>query len=230
MKMQESTVNWLGQEFLFLSADAPVTGNAAKDTQALFASFERVLGRHGLSLADSLRSRLYGCDRAARDAASEVRSAVLAGPARCATSSYIAPDRLMAGTRVAMDLIAGRSGDKTVKAIRENDPPRTPCRYLTWGPLVVLSGQTCTDPTLEAQVLGDILPRITTYLNEAGSGWDRVAEANCFLHEEETPARMRELFIQHAGCLPPRFACHRVAGYSAPGKRVEIEISATRNS
>lgn len=227
--MQESTVNWLGEEFVFLSAEAPRGGDATTDTRALFADFERVLTGYGLSLADSLRSRLYGRDRAARDAASEVRSAVLAGPARCATSSYIAPDRLTAGARVAMDLIAGISNGGLVKTIRENDPPRTPCRYLTWGPLVVLSGQTCTDPTLEAQVLGDILPRITTYIHEAGSGWDRVAEANCFLHEDETPARMRELFVQHTGCLPPRFACHTVAGYSAPGKRVEIEITATRN-
>ncbi len=226
--MQESTVNWLGQEFVFLSAEAPAGNDATAETQALFASFERVLAGHGLSLADSLRSRLYGRDRAARDAASVVRSAVMAGPARCATSSYIAPDRLTANTRVAMDLIAGRSDGELVKTLRENDPPRTPCRYLTWGSLVVLSGQTCTDPTLEAQVLGDILPRITTYLEEAGSGWDQVAEANCFLHQDETPKRMRELFIQHAGQLPPRFACHRVAGYSAPGKRVEIEITAIR--
>lgn len=227
--MRESTVNWLGQEFVFLSAEAPQTTDATTDTQALFDAFGRCLTGHGLSLADSLRSRLYGRDRAARDAASEVRSAVLAGPARCATSSYIAPDRLTAGTRVAMDLIAGISNGELVKAIRENDPPRTPCRYLTWGPIMVLSGQTCTDPTLESQVLGDILPRISTYLQEAGSGWDRVAEANCFLHEDETPAHMRALFIQHTGCLPPRFACHKVAGYSAPGKRVEIEITATRN-
>jgi enamine deaminase RidA (YjgF/YER057c/UK114 family) len=226
--MHESTVNWLGQEFVFLSAEAPQTADATTDTQALFDAFGRCLAGHGLSLADSLRSRLYGRDRAARDAASDVRSAVLSGPARCATSSYIAPDRLGAETRVAMDLIAGKPAPGTVKKIRENDPPRTPCRYLTWGPLVVLSGQTCTDPGLKDQVLGDILPRITTYLGEAGSSWEQVAEANCFLHEDETPAQMRALYMEHTGILPPRFACHRVAGYSAPGKRVEIEITAMR--
>jgi enamine deaminase RidA (YjgF/YER057c/UK114 family) len=81
---------------------------------------------------------------------------------------------------------------------------------------------------LEAQVLGDILPRIGRYLGEAGSGWDRVAEANCFLHDNESSADMRALFLKAASCLPPRFACHRVSGYSAPGKLVEVEITATR--
>jgi enamine deaminase RidA (YjgF/YER057c/UK114 family) len=226
--MRESVLNWLGQEFIVLSAEAPAGGDAAADTQALFATFGAALALHGLTLADTVRSRLYGRDRATRDAGSNVRANVLSGPARCATSSYIAPSRLLPGTDIAMDLIALRPRPGLEKKIRENNPPRTPCRYLTCGPLMILSGQTCTDPTLEAQVAGDILPRITRYLGEAGSGWEQVAEANCFLHESESADHMRALFLRTAKALPPRFACHRVAGYSAPGKLVEIEVTATR--
>lgn len=226
--MHESTVNWLGQEFIFLSAEARPAQDAAAETRALFDVFAKTLAGHGLGFEHTVRSRLYGRDRAARDAGSVVRLDVLSGPARCATSSYIAPDRLHGAAAIAMDLIALRPGPGFEKKIRENDPPRTPCRYLTCGPLMVLSGQTCTDPTLEAQVLGDILPRIGNYLTEAGSGWDRVAEVNCFLHESETAAHMRQLFADAVPVMPPRFACHRVSGYSAPGKLVEIEVTATR--
>ena len=226
--MQESVLNWLGQEFVVLSGAAPSSGDAAAQTHALFAAFTDALGRHGLELGDTVRSRLYGRDRAIRDAASIVRAEALSGPARCATSSYIAPARLPARADIAMDLIALRPGPGLEKKIRENHPPRTPCRYLTRGPLMILSGQTCTDPTLEAQVQGDIMPRITGYLGEVGSDWGRVAEANCFLHESQSPARMRELYLSIAGTLPPHFACHRVSGYSAPGKLVEMEITATR--
>jgi enamine deaminase RidA (YjgF/YER057c/UK114 family) len=228
--MQESVLDWLGQEFVVLSGAAAGGGDAAAQTHELFAAFAEALGRHGLALKDTVRSRLYGRDRATRDAGSGVRVDVLSGPARCATSSYIAPVRLPSGADIAMDLIALRPRPGLAKQIRENDPPRTPCRYLTCGPLMILSGQTCTDPTLEAQVQGDILPRIAGYLGEVGSAWNDVAEANCFLHESQSPARMRELYLSIARVLPPRFACHRVAGYSAPGKLVEIEITATRRS
>lgn len=226
--MRESIVNWLGQEFVFLSAEAAPAADGDAGARGLFESFAAALAAHGLGLANTVRSRLYGRDRAARDAASDVRAEVLAGPARCATSSYIAPARLGPSASVAMDLIALRPGPGLDKRIRENDPPRTPCRYITCGPLMILSGQTCTVPTLEAQVLGDILPRIGGYLQEAGSGWDRVAEVNCFLHESETAARMRALFLQVAPTLPPTFSCHRVSGYSAPGKLVEVEVTASR--
>jgi enamine deaminase RidA (YjgF/YER057c/UK114 family) len=226
--MRESVLDWLGQEFMVLSAEAPAEGGPEKDTRALFAAFSDALSRHGLGLEHAVRSRLYGRDRAARDAGSNVRMEILSGPARCATSSYIAPARLNDGVNIAMDLMALRPGAELEKVVRENNPPRTPCRYITCGPLMILSGQTCTDPTLEAQVLGDILPRIGRYLREAGSGWDRVAEANCFLHESESAAHMRELFLKAASCLPPRFACHRVSGYSAPGKLIEVEVTATR--
>ncbi|MGE0653343.1 MAG: Rid family hydrolase [Alphaproteobacteria bacterium] len=226
--MREIVLDWLGQEFVVLSAEASAGDDPETGTRALFAAFREALSRHGLGLENSVRSRLYGRDRPARDAGSDIRMAVLSGPARCATSSYIAPGRLGPSVEIAMDLIALRPGNGLDKNVRENNPPRTPCRYITCGPLMILSGQTCTDPTLEAQVAGDILPRIGRYLGETGSGWDRIAEANCFLHESESPKNMRALYLKVAPCLPPRFACHRVSGYSAPGKLVEIEITATR--
>lgn len=224
--MRESTFHWLGFDFVALSAEAHGGGDAAVQCERLFARFAAALDRHGLDLAATVRSRLFARDRASRDAASEVRVQTLSGPARAATSSYIAPARFDSPAAVAMDLIAVRPRAGCAKRIRENDPPRTPCRWLTCGPLIVFSGQTAVLPDLEIQAITDILPRLTAYLEEEGCGWGEVAEVNCYLHKDESPEHMRELFLRIAPALPPMFACHPVEGYSAPGKRVEVEVTA----
>ena len=227
--MRVSVYNWLGQEFVELSAEAPTLASATAETEALFAAFGEVLGDHGLGLADTVRSRIFGRHRGARDEASVVRGKTLSGPARAATSSYIAPALLASDAKVAMDLIALEPGPGLEKTLRENDPPRLPCRYLTRGPLVVLSGQTAVLPTLEAQVKTDILPRITEYLAEAGSGWDRVELTSCYLHASESPDHMRALFTDMVPTLPRRFEIRFVEGYSAEGKLVEVEVTALRD-
>jgi enamine deaminase RidA (YjgF/YER057c/UK114 family) len=227
--MRISVFNWLGQEFVALSAEAPISATARAGMETLFAAAELALIDHGLSLADTVRSRIFGCDRTARDDASDVRKEALSGPARAATSSYVAPALFASDARTAMDLIALRPGPGLTKVIRENDPPRLPCRYLTCGPLVVLSGQTVVLPTLEDQVTTDILPRITEYLNEAGSSWDQVALTSCYLHASQSPGHMRDLFTRMVPALPPRFEIQFVEGYSAEGKLVEVEVTALRD-
>lgn len=228
--MRESVLNWLGFELVTLSAEADVKGDATRQCARLFDRFADALAQRGLDLSAAVRSRLFGRDRAARDAASATRVERLSGPARCATSSYIAPKRFSSDADVAMDLIAVRPHGALSKRIRENDPMRTPCRWLTFGPLIVFSGQTAVLPTLEMQVTTDILPRITSYLEEEQCGWKHVAEVNCYLHREEDPAFMRDLYLRFAPNLPPRFACHPVEGYSARGKRVEIEVTAQKDT
>ena len=228
--MHIGVTNWLGMEFIELSAECEPGTTARVGTESLFAAFADVLGDHGLTLADSLRSRLFGRDRAARDEASDVRGETLAGPARAATSSYIAPALFASGAKVAMDLIARRPGPGLDKAIRENEPPRLPCRYLTCGPLIVMSGQTAVLPSLEVQLKTDILPRITAYLAEAGSGWKQVVQTTCYLHASQAPDRLRGLFSEAVPVMPQRFEIRFVEGYSAEGKLVEVEVTAMRES
>ncbi len=228
--MHIGVTNWLGMEFIELSAESEPGTTARNETDSLFAAFADVLGDHGLTLADSLRSRLFGRDRAARDDASDVRRETLAGPARAATSSYIAPAVFASGAKVAMDLIARRPGPGLEKAIRENEPPRLPCRYLTCGPLIVFSGLTAVLPGLEVQLKTDILPRITEYLAEAGSSWKQVVQTTCYLHTSQGPDRLRGLFSEAVPVMPQRFEIRFVEGYSAEGKLVEVEVTALRES
>ena len=226
--MRVSVLNWLGFEFIELSAEAKAGPDAATQAKELFARFEQTLATHGLSMADTVRSRLFATDRAARDSASEVRVAKLAGPARAATSSYIAPKLFASNANVAMDLIALRPRPGMSKKIRENNPPRTPCRWLTVGPLIVFSGQTVVLPTLDIQVTTDILPRISQYLAEEKSDWSQVAQVSCYLHASQTAAHMREVFHKVVPNVPPRFEVRFVEGYSLEGKLVEVEVTALR--
>jgi enamine deaminase RidA (YjgF/YER057c/UK114 family) len=129
---------------------------------------------------------------------------------------------------LAMDLIALRPGPGLEKTVRENDPPRLPCRYLTRGPLIVFSGQTAVLPTLDDQLRTNILPRITEYLGECGCGWDQVVHASCYLHASQSPEELRSLIKESTGRLPPELAIHFVEGYSEQGKLVEVEITAHR--
>jgi enamine deaminase RidA (YjgF/YER057c/UK114 family) len=228
--MQVQVLNWLGFEFIELSAEAPEGASPEAGTKAIFDAFETVLDSHGLSLENTVRSRLFGRDRLSRDQGSDVRAATLTGPARTATSSYIAPKLFATGAATKMDLIAVRPQVGIEKVIRENDPPRTPCRYFTYGPLMILSGQTAVLDTLEQQVTTNILPRITEYLGEANSSWDQVQQVSCYLHESQTVQDMRDLFLTIAPALPPRFEIRFVEGYSAKGKLVEIEVTATRKA
>ena len=61
-----------------------------------------------------------------------MRFQTLAGGARAASSSYIAPERFDSPNgRVALDLMALKTTPAPAKAIRENEPPRTPIREPT---------------------------------------------------------------------------------------------------
>lgn len=228
--MRKVIRNVLGLEFVELSGEGPEGSAPGEAAEALFAEFARVLDEERLGLADTVRSRLFGRDRAARDAASDVRRDTLSGPARAATSSYIAPALFASQANIAMDLIALRPEPGFEKTIRENDPPRLPCRYLTRGPLVVFSGQTAVLATLDDQLRTNILPRITDYLAECGCGWDDVVHTSCYLHASQSAADLRSLIQATTGGLPRELAIHFVEGYSAEGKLVEVEVTAYRQS
>jgi len=181
-------------------------------------------------LSDTIRSRVYGVDRPARDAVSNSRFAALKGDDRAASSSYIAPKHFESKALVALELIAARRPVGIVKAIKEYVPPKGPICWITLGPLLVLSGNTSQLPTLKEQVTEDILPRIDTYLKEAGSSWPQVVNVSCYLHESQKPEELRTYFATIAKPFPPRFEICFVEGYSAPGKLLEVEVTAQRNA
>ena len=92
--MQKRIFSWLGKEFVELSGEARPASTATEEAQELFQRFDQELRVHELSLANTVRSRLWGRDRESRDQGSNERVKILSGKARSASSSYIAPSPL----------------------------------------------------------------------------------------------------------------------------------------
>ena len=228
--MHVSIVHWLGFEFVDIRCEANPDGELAAQAEDVFARCRGALARFGLGFEDNVRSRIWAADRAAWTAASKTRFAVLSGTARGASSSYIAPERFMSPASIGLDLLAVRPRAGVAKVIKDFEPKRDapPICYVTLGPLMVVSGMTAVLPTLEDQVAGDILPRISFYLAEAGSGWSRVARVSCYLHRSQSADALRALFRRTVPAWPPQFEIVSVDGYSQDGKLVEIEVTAER--
>lgn len=225
--MQKKIFSWLGKEFVELSGEAKPAASGELEAREIFQRFDQELRSHGLSLNNTVRSRLWGRDRESRDTGSNERVKALAGEARSASSSYISPSRFDSPARVAVDLMAMRpSAPETRKRVVEYDPPIVPIRFLVYEPFVVLSGVTAVLPTLEEQ-LANILPRIAGSLKDGGSSWEKVERVSFYLHRSQTIEALKELFTGHVKAVIPQMEYVFVDGYSAPGKLCEIEVTAT---
>jgi enamine deaminase RidA (YjgF/YER057c/UK114 family) len=225
--MHKRIFTWLGKEFIELSGEAKSAANASIEAQEIFQRFNEELKSHGLSLDNTVRSRLWGRDRQSRDLGSNDRVKILSGKARSASSSYIAPVHFDSVAKVAVDLLAMRPSQPSVeKRIVEYDPPIVPIRFLVYDSVVVLSGVTTVLPTLEEQ-LDNILPRIAGSLGDAGTSWDKVARVSFYLHRSQTLENLKELFARRVTARIPRMEYCFVDGYSSEGKFCEVEVTAT---
>ena len=224
--MQKKIFTWMGKEFIELSGEAKPAATATSEAQEIFTRFDNELRAHGLSLDNTVRSRLWGCDRQSRDLGSNERVKLLSGKARSASSSYIAPGRFDSPAKVAIDLIARRPAQAAMPTrIVEYEPPIVPIRFLTYENVVVLSGVTTVLPTLEAQ-LDNILPRIHGSLTVAGSSWDKVARISFYLHRSQTIENLKNFFQRHVKAQIPQMEYCFVDGYSSEGKFCEVEVTA----
>jgi enamine deaminase RidA (YjgF/YER057c/UK114 family) len=225
--MRKRIFSWLGKEFVELSGEANAAATATEEAHELFGRFARELQSHGLSLDNTVRSRLWGRDRESRDQGSNERVKILAGKARSASSSYIAPIHFDSNAKVAIDLLAMRpSRSNAEKFLKEYDPPIVPLRYLIYDSVVVLSGVTTVLATLDEQ-LDNILPRIEDSLKSAGSSWDRVMKVSFFLHRSQRVETLKELFSTRVTAKIPAMEYAFVDGYSSEGKLCEVEVTAT---
>ena len=225
--MRKRIFSWLGKEFVELSGEARSAATATEEARELFQRFDQELRAHGLSMDNTIRSRLWGRNRESRDLGSNERVKVLSGKARSASSSYIAPIHFDSNAKVAVDLLAMRpSRSDTEKFLKEYDPPIVPLRYLTYDSVLVLSGVTAVLATLDEQ-LDNILPRIEDSLKNAGSSWDRVAKVSFFLHRSRRVETLKELFSTRVTAKIPAMEYSFVDGYSSEGKLCEIEVTAT---
>ena len=224
--MRKKIFHWLGRQFVAISCEGKAALPVKEQAQDIFRRFGEELLPMGLSLENTVRTRLWGRDRQSRNLGSDERVKVLSAKARSASSSYIAPAYFDSDARVALDLLAMRPSRWDLeKTLKEYDPPIVPLRYLIYDSVVFLSGVTAVLPTLVHQ-MANILPRITDSLRDAGSSWDKAAKVSFFLHRSQKLEPLKEFFQKHVRAEIPQMEYGFVDGYSAEGKLIEIEVTA----
>jgi len=228
--MRKKKFPWLGREFVSLSCEGKAGGTATEETRDIFHRFEGELKGLGLSLENTVRTRLWGRDRESRDLGSGQRVKILSGRARSASSSYIAPGHFDSEARVSLDLIAMRpTGPQVDKVVKEYEPPIVPLRYLVYDSIVILSGVTSELPDLGDQ-MANIFPRIQGSLTDAGTSWDHVIKVSFYLHQSQKLESLKELFQATVKAVIPQLEYSFVDGYSSPGKLIEVEVTAVTSS
>lgn len=221
--MRMKTFDWLGHEFVAVSCDAPAGAPADHGMDGILSRIEEGIGRLGLSLADTVRTRLWARDRSSRSLASQARSRRMHGSSRSSSSSYIAPGRFDSDATVALDFVAMRSSGE--KRLAEYDPPAVPLRYLDLEGMIFLSGVTSTSGNLAEQVR-EVCGLIGESLEHAGVSWEQAILVSFFLQQSEEPGLMRAAFERAVGSSPAGIECSFVEGYSAQRKLIEIEVTA----
>jgi enamine deaminase RidA (YjgF/YER057c/UK114 family) len=214
-----------GRSLLRISATTPAQGSVGEETARTLESALDAIRDAGFSPENIVRSRLFTRDRKSRQEASDARRALLAGPLRGASSSFFDSDRLPGETRVQLDLEALAAASGPTKRIVEYDPPIAPPKFVALDGLVFLSGITDTGPGLTVQVPA-IAAAIRASLADAGTDLSRARRVAVYLALEESPQEALALIDKAMPGLPCPVTLSRVGGYSAPEKRIEIEVTA----
>jgi enamine deaminase RidA (YjgF/YER057c/UK114 family) len=228
--MRRRLFNWQGQRFVYLGIEGEPGKPLAQQAADLFAHAGAELAIFGLSLLrNTVRTRVFGRTREARNVASEARSHALVGRSRASGSSYISVPYFSSAADVGLDLFAmAAPAGNPARHVTEHVPEQSFIRHLTWGPMVFLAGMTCeTQPDLQRQC-ADILPRAETLLAETGCDWANVVRVSFFLDSDHEPEDLLGIVAKLAPLPLGHAEVERVEGFSRPGKLVEIEITARK--
>jgi enamine deaminase RidA (YjgF/YER057c/UK114 family) len=223
--MQVTLYHWRGREWFFIRAEGAPHRAIEDQTNDLFRRLDATLVQFELSLASTVRTRLWARERDSRDRGSAVRAATLTGAARSASSSFIASAWFESDASVGVELWALRPAPGATKAVVEYEPPIVPLRYLAWDSVIALSGVTAVLPTLQDQVR-DILARIGETLEVAGVTWRDVIRTSCILHQSQSPGVLRSLLNEAGIDEEVGYDLQFADGYSTEGKLIEIEVTA----
>ena len=225
--MKKRIFSWLGGEFIELSGEVRPATSIEEETVSLFQSFEQELKAHGLSLENTVRTRLWGRDKEARNLGTATRSKILTGSTKAASSSYVSTKRFDSDGRVALDLLAIRpSRTDAERRPVEFQPPRNYLCYLRYDSFVFLSGYTSDTETLEEQV-SQVVNAVAGGLIVAGTQFDKLIKLSLFLHRSQNLETLKELLRRY----PPvpnnlQIEFGFVDGYAGDKSLLEVEATA----
>jgi enamine deaminase RidA (YjgF/YER057c/UK114 family) len=225
--LQKRIFSWLGREWIELSGEARPGTSVEEETTSVFQSFDQELKAHGLSLERTVRTRLWGRDREARNLGTAARSRILAGSTKASSSSYVSPRRFDSDARVALDLLAMRPlrADAERRPV-EFQPARNYLCYLRSDSVVFLSGYTSDAETLEDQV-PKVINAVASGLIVAGTMWDKLVKISLFLHRSQKLDTLKDL-LEKELALPANCQIEFgfVDGYAGDKSLLEVEATA----
>ena len=238
--MRKKIFQWLGREFVALSCEGNLGATATEEMQHVYGRFEEELRGLGLSLENTVRTRLWARDQESRHQASDVRFKVLSDKARASSTSFISNAYFDSAAQVGLDLIAMRPLKAGLqKKIVEYDPPKRPCRYVIYDSFVFLTGEeaeTDLNPPDLAGQLKNILSVLGDSLVHAGTSWDQVVKISSFLHRSHKPETLKGLFEKDLKEKIPQMEYVSVDGFAiqegVPGGGegiLEVEVTAKIN-
>jgi enamine deaminase RidA (YjgF/YER057c/UK114 family) len=224
--MQARIFRAFGRRFVHLGGEAIADLSPDAALRELLERYGRELALVGLSLDDTVRSRLWAPSAADRLAASNERRKVLSEKARGASSSYISTSHFHSRASVALDLLAMEPVvPGTEKVIIEYEPPIAPPVYVAYDGMVFLSGVCPDEPDLEGAV-GKALAEIGADLKRAGTDWEHVVRIGCYVTRKHTLAAMDALLSAAIPIANLRADYVSVDGHAKANSHVEIEVTA----
>jgi enamine deaminase RidA (YjgF/YER057c/UK114 family) len=224
--MQKTIYSWLGREFVSLCGEARPLSSVAEQTDDIFRRFEVELSDCGLSLDNTVRTRIWGRDREARTLGTVARAKILTGRNRAASSSYISAGHFNSQSRVALDLLAMRPLQARVEREPVDfTPPRNYLSHLRYDSIVFVSGFTAQATRMDEQVAA-VIRDLDNTLRNASSGWAQVVKVSVFLDRTQDVKRLKSLLGDSHTADLAKTEFSFVDGFSSEQSLLEIEVTA----
>ena len=227
--MKTKVCSWLGREFVEIIGEGKAGAPPDNAADELFRQFEAELKSHGLSLDNTARIRVWGRDKDARRLATAVRSRILTGMRRAASSSFISAEWFDSDATAGLELLAMRP--MTPGAERQPvdfEPPRNYLCYLRYDSVLFYSGFTSDAPTLEEQA-PDVIRTLANAFAISGASWSKVVKLSILLDRTQKLEVLRNLLAQGPKVDVPEVEVSFVDGFAGEKYLLEIEATALIN-
>jgi enamine deaminase RidA (YjgF/YER057c/UK114 family) len=224
--METKIFSWLGREFIEIVGAANRGDTVEGATAELFQKFANTLTPLGLSLDNTARIRVFGRDRQARTEATAVRSRVLNGSRRAASSSFISQTWFDSYGGAGLELLALRplnssSGRRPV----DFEPARNYLCYLEFDGLLFFSGFTSEAATLDRQV-SEVLTTLDDAFAKAKTDWSKVVKLSLLLQRGSDIESVKRVLDRANRLTLPEIEFTFVDGFAGEKYLVEIEATA----
>jgi enamine deaminase RidA (YjgF/YER057c/UK114 family) len=224
--MRTTIFRWLGKEFVSFSAEARPEQPVAEQTKDLFRCVEAELKDCGLSMENTVRTRIWGADREARNVATAARADILTGRRKAASSSYVSAGRFDSDAKVALDLLAMvPSHPRATRSLVEFEPTRNYLRFLQHDNVVFVSGFTSELDGQENQAQ-QVWVELDDALRAASSRRGRIVNISVFLDRNQRLEKAKELLTMASTAGLCAFELERVDGFAREKSLLEVEVTA----